>query len=145
MKNLLVAVDFEDTSHEALRVARTIAEALGARLHLLHIIPDVPTFWSFEAAEVDWEGLRNRWINEATQKLSEFDAPPASERATQIGRPSADIVRYADEHDIDMIVIGTHGQGPIKEMLLGSVAEKVVRSAHCPVLTVRPAAPDATD
>ena len=103
----------------------------------------MPTFWSFEAAEIDWEGLRNRWIEEARQRLSEFDAPPASERAVQIGRPSADIVGYADEHDIDMIVIGTHCQGPIRQMLLGSVADKVVRSAHCPVLTVRPSAHDA--
>ena len=71
------------------------------------------------------------------------DAPPESERAVQIGRPSADIVGYADEHDIDMIVIGTHCQGPIRQMLLGSVADKVVRSAHCPVLTVRPSAHDA--
>lgn len=143
MKNVLVAIDFEDTSSEALRVAREMATAVGAKLHLLHVIPDVPTFWSFEAAEVDWEGLRKRWIEEAKQRLSEFDAPPASERTIQIGRPSADIVRYADEHHIDMIVIGTHGQGPIKEMLLGSVADKVVRSAHCPVLTVRPSAHDA--
>ena len=143
MKNVLVAIDFEDTSSEALRVAREMATAVGAKLHLLHVIPDVPTFWSFEAAEVDWEGLRKRWMEEAKQRLSEFDAPPASERTIQIGRPSADIVRYADEHHIDMIVIGTHGQGPIKEMLLGSVADKVVRSAHCPVLTVRPSAHDA--
>ena len=143
MKNVLVAIDFEDTSREALRVARTVGDAFGARLHLIHVVPEVPTFWSFEAADVDWEGLRKRWIEEAKQRLLEFDAPPASERAVQIGRPSADIVRYADEHDIDMIVIGTHGQGAIKEMLLGSVAERVVRSAHCPVLTVRPSAHDA--
>ena len=145
MKNVLVAMDFEDTSGAALRVAREFADAFGAKLHLLHVIPDVPTFWSFEASDVDWNGLHNRWLEDANRKLSELDAPSTSERVAQIGAPSSVIVRYAEEHDIDMIVIGTHGRGPIKEMLIGSVADKVVRSARCPVLTVRPSAHEATD
>jgi universal stress protein A len=55
----------------------------------------------------------------------------------QVGSPFQEIVRYAVEQAIDLIVIGTHGRGPIGHMLLGSVAEKVVRKAPCPVLTVR--------
>ena len=102
----------------------------------------MPPFWSFEASDVDWDSLRNRWVEEARQRLAEFDAPPTSERAVQIGHPAADIVRYAEEHDIDKIVMGTHGRGPIQEMLIGSVADRVVRSAQCPVLTARqPSAP----
>jgi glycine betaine transporter len=53
------------------------------------------------------------------------------------GYPSQEIVKYAREHKVDLIVMGTHGRGPIGHLLLGSVAENVVRRAHCPVLTVR--------
>jgi len=53
------------------------------------------------------------------------------------GSPFLEIIRYAKDHDIDLIVMGTHGRGPIAHMLMGSVAEKVVRRAPCPVLTVK--------
>jgi len=55
------------------------------------------------------------------------------------GNPFVEIIRYARAHEIDLIVLGTHGRGPVAHMLLGSVAEKVVRKSPCPVLTVRPA------
>ena len=122
-----------------------MAAAVDARLHLIHDIPDVLPFWSFEASDVDWDGLRSGWVEEARQRLAEFDAPPTSERVVQINHPAADIVRYAEEHGIDTIVRGTHGRGPIKEILIGSFADKVVQSAQCPVLTVRQPAHDTTD
>ena len=59
------------------------------------------------------------------------------ETAIEEGRPSLKIVEYARDHDVDMIVMGTHGRGPVAHFFLGSVAENVVRSADCPVLTVR--------
>jgi nucleotide-binding universal stress UspA family protein len=59
-------------------------------------------------------------------------------RSTEWGTPFVEIVRYAKEHDIDLIVLGTHGRTGLKHVLLGSVAENVVRKASCPVLTVRP-------
>ena len=59
-------------------------------------------------------------------------------RATAQGTPFLEIIRYAKEKDIDMIVMGTHGRSGLVHMLMGSVAEKVVRKAPCPVLTVRP-------
>jgi nucleotide-binding universal stress UspA family protein len=60
-------------------------------------------------------------------------------RAFRTGSPYVEIVTYASENDIDLIILGTHGRGAIAHMLLGSIAEKVVRKAPCPVLTVRPA------
>ena len=69
-------------------------------------------------------------------------AIPESERATTmvttlVGSPAGEILRYATEQEVDLIVIGTHGRGAIGHMLLGSVTERVVRKAPCPVLTVR--------
>jgi nucleotide-binding universal stress UspA family protein len=80
----------------------------------------------------------------ATSKLRQTATDEWAEGRTIIremreGRPFVEIIRYADEADIDLIVMGTHGWGPISHMLVGSVAEKVVRKAHCPVLTIRPA------
>jgi nucleotide-binding universal stress UspA family protein len=60
-------------------------------------------------------------------------------RATRLGNPASEIIRYASEHQIDLIVVGTHGRGAMAHLLLGSVAERVVRQAQCPVLTIRPA------
>jgi nucleotide-binding universal stress UspA family protein len=60
-------------------------------------------------------------------------------RVLRLGNPYAEIVQYAEETETDLIVVGTHGRGAFAHLLLGSVAEKVVRKAHCPVLTVRPA------
>jgi nucleotide-binding universal stress UspA family protein len=62
-----------------------------------------------------------------------------AEIALLAGNPFLEIIRYAKAHDVDLIVMGTHGRGPIAHMLLGSVAEKVVRKSPCPVLTVREA------
>ena len=60
-------------------------------------------------------------------------------RALRMGNPYVEIVQYAEETETDVIVVGTHGRGGLAHLILGSVAEKVVRKAHCPVLTVRPA------
>ena len=59
-------------------------------------------------------------------------------RSTRTGPPFVEIIRYAKEHDVDLLIMGTHGRGGLAHMLLGSVAEKVVRKSPCPVLTVRP-------
>jgi nucleotide-binding universal stress UspA family protein len=56
--------------------------------------------------------------------------------ATVLGHPVVEILRYAGEHNVDLVVIGTHGRGPLGHMVMGSVAERVVRKSNCPVLTV---------
>ena len=66
-------------------------------------------------------------------------------RAVVIGVPHAAIVEYAATHHADLIVVGTHDYGPIKQLLLGSVAERVLRHAECPVMTVPPHAAQATE
>jgi universal stress protein A len=80
------------------------------------------------------------WETQARKRLEETAAtcaPVPTTVATRIGTPFYDIATYASEHNVDLIVLGTHGRGPIGHMLLGSVAERIVRKAPCPVLTVR--------
>ena len=113
---------------------------LHSTLHVLHVIPnpDSADNWSIGATGVQPAELLLTWQEDARKRLASI-VPKGSvgELVTQVGHPFVEIVRYAREHEIDLIVMGTHGRGPIGHMLMGSVAEKVVRKAPCPVLTVR--------
>jgi nucleotide-binding universal stress UspA family protein len=138
---VLVPTDFSECSDAALRYGRALASAFGATLHLLHVVQDPYTQpWAAEAFPAPLGDMLNEWQAQARDRLCKLI--PEAERATTMvmtlmGSPSLEIVRYAAEQGIDLIVIGTHGRGPLGHMLLGSVAERVVRKAPCPVLTVR--------
>ena len=107
MNKILVATDFGEASDAALTYGRALARTFGARLHLLHVT---------ENLDAD---------TPSTVVLLTSDAPATS------------IVEYAKTHQIDLIVLGTHGRGAVAHLLMGSIAERVVRTAPCPVLTVR--------
>ena len=118
---ILFATDFSETAAEALRVAAEYAQRLGGRLHVLHVV--VPG--------ADW------LAEPRAEQLTRGIEPAVAVVATvAYGLPASAIVRYAEEHAIDLIVVGTHGRTGISRALTGSVAERVVRSAPCPVLTV---------
>jgi nucleotide-binding universal stress UspA family protein len=141
LKTILVPTDFSECSEAAIRYGRALAASFGATLHLLHVVQDPYTQpWAAEAFPTPLGDMLNDWQAQARDRLC--TAIPESERPTTmvttlVGSPSLEIVRYATEQRIDLIVIGTHGRGPIGHILLGSVAERVVRRAPCPVLTVR--------
>ena len=137
-RNVLVPVDFSDTSHHALDYARALAEPFNATLHVLHVVVDPYSQpWAAEAG-LDLPKLVETWKANAERRLGELPLETANAQlVTRVGEPFVEIVRYAQVYDIGLIVMGTHGRGPIGHMLLGSVAEKVVRKAPCPVLTVR--------
>ena len=120
-------------------MAQEIAKAFSAKIHLLHVVLDPHAQgWSLEGTGVNLGSLRDTCVEEAERQLATLEVVDASPtRVTKVGQPSTEITSYAKEQDIDLIVMGTHGHGPIGEMLIGSVADKVVRTAPCPVLTVR--------
>jgi len=139
LKELLLPVDFSEASLKATEYALTLAHKFGANLHVLHVIEDpvvylpmyesypVPTRQQFETyAQTRLEN----WIPE-----QEADGLKI-ELAWRHGRPHIEIVEFAEDTGIDLIVLGTHGRGAAAHLLLGNVAEKVVRKAPCPVLTV---------
>jgi len=144
-KRILVPIDFSPPSDAALEYARSIAARYGASLQLLHVAEDpYRAFYSAEVFVPQIEGLRDEILNETCGQLrdrlrpsdvTEFHATAES----IIGTPAGSIVEYADGHDVDLIVMGTHGRGGMSHLLMGSVAERVVRTASCPVLTVREA------
>ena len=144
LKTILVPTDFSDTSDQALRYGKALAQAFGASLHLLHVVQEpFAQPWAVEAYGFSLATLQEEWMKEANQRLEA--ALTADERtalkatlATQLGHPYLEILRYAQEKGVDLIVMGTHGRGPLGHVVMGSVAERIVRKAPCPVLTVRP-------
>ena len=120
-----------------------MAEAFGASLHVVHVMEDLLAHaWAAEVYVASMPNLREEIEKESRQRLGAMLTDGERERlraetALLAGNPFLEIIRYAKAHDIDLIVMGTHGRGPIAHMLLGSVAEKVVRKSPCPVLTVR--------
>lgn len=141
VRTILVAVDFSPSSAEALERALDLAADLDAAIHLVHAY-DVPlvelTPYHFAIPQSVWDGvreaaeaqlaeLRDKLVGrgvEATPHLAEGPAPEA-------------IVATAGDLGADLIVMGTRGHSRLAHALLGSVAERTLRRAHCPVLTVR--------
>jgi nucleotide-binding universal stress UspA family protein len=141
LKTILIPVDFSDCSAAAVKYGYALAEAFGATVHLLNVVQDPYTLpWTAEAFAAPIGDLLADWQAQAKRRLAET-VPSGSVASTivniSVGSPHPEIVRYAGEQRIDLIVLGTHGRGPLGHMLLGSVAERVVRTAPCPVLTVR--------
>ena len=139
LKRILLPTDFSDTAQHALGYAREMAERFGAEVHVLYVVPDpTPQDWAVGATALVVTDLLDQWRAAAEQRLGAISLDGVETlRAIRVGHAFVEIVRYATDNAIDMIVMGTHGHGPVKHLLLGSVAEKVVRKAPCPVLTVR--------
>jgi len=141
LQSILVPVDFSDCSDGAMKYGYALAEAFGATLHLVNVVQDPYAMpWATEGFAAPIGDLLADWEGQAKRRLSAMvprEALAPTVVSTQVGSPSREIVAYAGQHRIDLIVLGTHGRGPIGHMLLGSVAERVVRTAPCPVLTVR--------
>jgi nucleotide-binding universal stress UspA family protein len=144
-ERVLVATDGSPASDAAIREALDLAVANDASIHALYVL-DTASFApvSGEAALDGMAGVLESEGEEALDAVEERAAARgiAVERAIVDGRPSAEIARYAETADCDVIVMGTHGRGGLDRLLLGSVAEKVVRTASVPVLTVRAAQAD---
>jgi nucleotide-binding universal stress UspA family protein len=142
LKNILVATDFSEPSAVALAYGRDLARSYGARLHVLHVIEDVMIRYSSEIGfalpelQADLEKAARRDLDALITSDDRRTLEIVSAMDTSANIPGA-IVTYAREHDIDLMITGTHGRGAVSHLLMGSVAERLVRIAPCPVLTVR--------
>jgi nucleotide-binding universal stress UspA family protein len=144
LKNVLVATDFGEASDAALTYGRTLAGRFGAKLHVLHVAQNLylNAFGAENFAAIaptlqqELEAAARKQLDELLVD-SDKSGPPAIGVLLTAPSPAFAIADYAREHDIDLIVMGTHGRGAISHFLMGSVAERVVRMAPCPVLTVK--------
>jgi nucleotide-binding universal stress UspA family protein len=150
LTRILVPTDFSARSDEALDLARVLQLRFGASIHLLHVLEDEPTAGPFgaEAFVTEAPEVRAARLGDARERLSHrvSSADRASGRVTSevvVGRAAATTVDYAGDNGFDLVVMGTHGRTGLAHLLMGSVAERVVRGAPCPVLTTRGAGPCA--
>lgn len=130
LKRILVPTDFSEFSNVAVQYAQELANQGGGRVFLLHI-PGT-TGENFEA---DFPIGPFETATQGTIKPAEKGGV-GPEYAVRIGGAADEIIRYAGDREIDLIVMGTHGRGGVSHLLMGSVAEKVIRSGACPVLVV---------
>ena len=134
LKNILVAIDFEPASDAALTYGRALARTFGARLHLIHVAEND----FLRPSVTDPYVLKTAMARRLSERLTAEDRADGARTMLEVAdRPADTITRYARHEQIDLIVMGTHGRTGVTHMLMGSVAEHVVRTAPCPVLTVR--------
>jgi nucleotide-binding universal stress UspA family protein len=143
LHRILVPTDFSKFSQNALTYALAFAEKFGAELDLLHVVqdlamflPDVVTAGPPLVPPIDQLTQAVRTALERLIQENNLNRLPVHAEIRE-GTPFYEIIRFAREKDIDLIVMGTHGRSGLAHVLLGSVTEKVVRKAPCPVLTVR--------
>ena len=144
IKKILYPTDFSEQAACALPYARDLARRFGSELHCLHVLDEAYQYWAGAGeSAVPTVVSEEELLSSARRQMDEFVAKhfgPEREGLVcelVLGRPFLEIIHYAQENEIDLIVIATHGRGALASMLLGSVTEKVVRKAPCPVLTVR--------
>lgn len=141
---ILVPTDFSEPSDAALEYARTLATKFGSTLHLLHVVeaPFVTGPLGTEVFIAETPAVQAELFEDSERQLAARIT--AHDRArfnatTEVvaGTSARTIIDVANERGIDLIVMGTHGRSGMAHLLMGSVAEKIVRNAPCPVLTVR--------
>lgn len=141
IKRILVPLDFSVNAQRALDYAHGLAVNFDAALHIVHVC-EVPTMTlgtpdAYPVAYVDWKKLLG---DEAEEQLARAKTALRDVTVTTevlFGRPASAIIDTAIANEADLIVMGTHGHGAMMHMVMGNVAERVVRGAPCPVLTVR--------
>lgn len=145
LKTVLVATDFSKSSEAALAYGRELARTFGAKLQLLHVTENMITRYAFEGSMGLPMDVQIEYEKSSQERLEAMlgDDDRRELGATAVMRvsntPADAIVEYAKDAGADVIVVGTHGRKALAHLFLGSVAERVVRLAPCPVLTVRPA------
>lgn len=161
LQKILVPIDYSDHSYQALQWGASLAQIYGAQIILLHVLPKAVEELPRHLPTRDWvphyyyeggpgtEAIRLEpviidLIEDARSRLDDLAAKDLQENLPvqvriAVGKPGVEILRQAADEGVDLIVMGTHGRTGLRHALLGSVAEKVVRTAPCPVFTVKAA------
>ena len=143
IKRILYGTDFSELSHYALQYAVYLAKQCQAQLHCIHVVDDSYQYWvAFDVTTVPAGPPAEELLAAAQKQLKAFlshDDLQGLDVTTAVlhGRAFVEIIRYARENEIDLTVLGTHGRTALRQVLMGNVADKVVRKSPCPVLTIR--------
>ena len=144
-KNILYCTDFSESAKAALPFAIDMTKKYGATLHIIHVYQDPAHLAEFEISsniKMDWLRVAQALGTETEKKLKEFCSEITNEMRSchykmLRGRPPAEIIRYAKENEIDLIVLASHGLSGWEHVLFGSTAERVLRESPCNVLVIK--------
>ena len=147
-ERILVPVDFSDYTDQILDVVLEISRKFSSEIHLLHVIPTMDyltPYESFLAVDnlVEVQKQIEQDVEQDLEKVGQ-KLPVPTVKAIRSGVAFIEIIDYVKTQNISLVVMGTHGRGALEHILMGGVAEKVVRRAPCPVLTIRPKGKAAT-
>jgi nucleotide-binding universal stress UspA family protein len=145
VKNILCPTDFSDPSYEALKAADELAAHFGATLHIINVVPLVPIVEApigVESASFNVASYQQELEGQAQKSLKNMAEQKITGGVTAvtevlIGNAAGEVIRYAGEKGVDLIVIATHGLSGWRRFISGSTTEQIVRQASCPVLTIR--------
>lgn len=141
-KRILVATDFSACADAALGAATSLARTMGSALTIVHVQSPLPAYAFAEGAAPDLARLEDeqrRWAEDRLERQAETARASGVSVSTalRVGMPADEVVQAARDTGTDLIVVGTHGRTGLNRLLIGSVAERIVRTAPCPVLTMR--------
>ena len=142
IKKVLVPIDFSDYSKSALKYAVNFAKSFNADIILIYVVEPIIYPPDFSMGQIAMPSINTEWDDRAKnelQKLAKSEITDIVNVKTIIktGKPFVEIIETAKEENVDLIIIATHGHSGVEHILFGSTAEKVVRKAPCPVLTLR--------
>lgn len=142
VRRILVPIDFSAASETAVQYANEIAQTYGAELHLLHVVEEVvyPAPYGVEPARLPTQEIVSRVEKTLGDMAREGIGYEHVQISATVGYAPSTILDYVEENDVDLIVIATHGRTGLDRMLLGSVAERVIRRSSAPVFVVKPEA-----
>lgn len=149
IKNILLPTDLSSTSLSAADYAVELANQYNAKIHLLHVLEKTPPILAIRSLDLSQEKILKSFEDEGRKSLESAVKKIQKNRIEELniepvlkkGIDYEEIIKYSKEYKIDVIVIATHGRTGILRTLLGSVAEKVIRYAKCPVLVITPHKP----
>jgi nucleotide-binding universal stress UspA family protein len=142
IKRILYPTDFSEGSAVAIPYVADMAKRYGANLYVVHVIYDIAKASGWYVPHISMDEVYKDMEESAAKELRRFCAEDLRgykdiKYVVLKGTPSEEIIRFAEDNQVDLVVMGTHGRKGLDRVLFGSTAEKVVKGASCPVLTVR--------
>ncbi|OGQ95238.1 MAG: universal stress protein [Deltaproteobacteria bacterium RIFOXYD12_FULL_57_12] len=139
IKRILVPVDFSDNSKKIINAAQFLAEKCGAQMSAVFVVQSIEDYSGFFVPHMPMAQFEEEMVRAAEKKMESFlQDQPSTAAKVMLGDVAEQIIDYAAREKIDLIVMGTHGYKGLEKIMFGSVAEKVVKSAPCPVMTINP-------
>ena len=142
IKKILVPIDFSPASPVLVPYVKTLGQKLGAEVHLFYVVQSLAYFGGFYVPHTSIQKFEDEILKGAERKMDDFvedhfeDFPVQTHILT--GDVAEEIINFAKKEGFDLILMGTHGRKGLDKVIFGSVAEKVVKGAPCPVLTINP-------